>query len=505
MKATFTTPGLNAEPSGVGLDAGGGLAAGGRVTARGRHLLGGTIHIFASEALLVPVGLITAAYLSRRFGPEGYGLLTLAFAPVVIAESNVATALSRPSIKLVGDACDDWGRVGAAVLRLYVLTGCALCLALWAAAGPLARLVSEPALAGHLRLLALDVPVFCAAQAHRNIIVGLGQFRRRALASAVRWTTRLALVVLFVHLSGSLAGALAGTVCASAAELAVCRLYVRPALFSRASYPVRRVMRYALPLVASALCLSIHNRLDLVMLKSLGASAAAAGLYSVAQNLALLPALFSYAFAPALLSTLARALREGDAEGARTLAALSTRAVVLLVPAAAIVAGAAPEIVTLIFGRDFVESSTLLRPLIFGSLALLMVSVAASVLAAAGRECWTLHVAWPMLACAAVGHALVIPAWGARGAALVTAATACAGALASGALVRRAWGVAPTARTLACSASVAMCAYALTALVPAGGLAPLALKLACAALFSAAALALLGEFGARRHLSPVHA
>ena len=474
-------------------------------TARGRHLFGGAVHIFASEALLVPVGLLTAAYLSRRFGPEGYGLLTLAFAPVVLLESNVATALSRPAIKLVGGAPrGEWEGVGAAVLRLYILTGCALAFALLLAAAPLARLMSEPSLENYLRVLALDVPVFCAAQAHRNIVVGLGRFRQRAYASAARWTTRLLLVVLFVYLTGSPAGALWGTVCASLAELAVCRFYVRPALFARASYPLRRLCGYALPLVASALCLSLHSRLDIIMLKSLGASAAGAGVYGVAQNLSLLPTLFSYAFAPALLSTLARSLREGDDEGARSLARLSMRAVVLLLPVAAITAGAAPELVGLIFGREFAGSAALLRPLIFGSLALLFVSVAASVMAAAGRERWTLHVAWPMLACAAVGHALLIPSTGARGAAAVTTLTACAGALLSLALVWRAWRVAPPARTLLTSAAVAACAYAMTALVPSAGL-MLALKLACAFLFALAALALLGEFGARRHLRPLPA
>ena len=477
----------------------------GGLTSAGRRLFGGAAHIFASEALLVPVGLLTAAYLSRRFGPEGYGLLTLAFAPVVLLESNVAAALSRPSIKLVGGAsADELGRVGAAVLRLYLLAGCALCLALWAAAGPLARLMAEPSLARYVRVLALDAPLFCAAQAHRNIIVGLGRFRQRALASAARWTTRLLLVVAFVYFTGSPVGALWGTVCASVVELAVCRLYARPALFVRAPYPLRRLCGYALPLVASALCMSLHGRLDIVMLKSLGASAASAGVYGVAQNLALLPALFSYALAPALLSTLARSLREGDERGARSLARLAMRAVVLLLPAAAATAGAAPEIVGLIFGREYAAAAALLRPLVFGSLALLLASVAASVLAAAGRERWALHVAWPTLACAGAGHALLIPSWGAGGAALVTTLTAFACALTSVALVWRAWRVAPPARTLLSSAAVAACAYALTAYVPAPG--PLlALKLACACALAAAALALLGEFGARRRLRPLPA
>src|SRR4051794_36912308 len=124
------------------------------LTSRGRHLFGGAVHIFASEALLVPVGLLTAAYMSRRFGPEGYGLLTLVFAPIVLVESNIATALSRPAIKLIGGASDgEWKGVGASVLRLYLLTGCALCFALMFAAAPLATLMSEPALAGYMRVL----------------------------------------------------------------------------------------------------------------------------------------------------------------------------------------------------------------------------------------------------------------------------------------------------------------------------------------------------------------
>jgi hypothetical protein len=65
---------------------------------------------------------------------------------------------------------------------------------------------------------------------------------------------------------------------------------------------------FALPLVASALCLSLYSRLDLLLLKLLGATASGAGIYGVAQNLALLPSLFSFAFAPALLSTLSALL-----------------------------------------------------------------------------------------------------------------------------------------------------------------------------------------------------
>jgi O-antigen/teichoic acid export membrane protein len=40
----------------------------------GRHVLDGTIRVFLAEALLLPTGLLTTAFLTRRLGPEGYGL-----------------------------------------------------------------------------------------------------------------------------------------------------------------------------------------------------------------------------------------------------------------------------------------------------------------------------------------------------------------------------------------------------------------------------------------------
>ena len=459
-----------------------------------RRLFGGAARMLAAEALLVPVGVATAAFLSRRFGPEGYGLLTVAAVLVVWVETNVAAALSRPSIKLVGEA-KDWGAVGAAVLRLHLFAGLALALALWAVAAPVSALLGEPALALYLPALALDVPVFCAAQAHRAVLVGTGRFRERAYASAARWIARLAFVVAFVQLTGTLAGAICGIVCSSLVELAVCRAYVRPRLFARVAYRARELCGYAVPLAASALCVSLYQRVDLLLLKALGATSAEAGFYAVAQNLSLLPALLSFSLAPALLSTLARALRDGETSAARETARQAMRAVLLAAPVAALAAGAAPEIVGLVFGQKFLPAAPLLRLLMPAALALVFVSVAMSVLAAAGRQTLTLYVACPLLFAATAGHLLLIPKAGALGAASVTAGLACAAALASAWLVHRLWRVAPPAGTLWRGAAVCLLAYASAAALPASGVL-LLLKLAGAGALSAGAFVLLGEFDA---------
>jgi len=472
-------------------------------TQASRHLLVGTARIFAAEALLIPTGILTAIYLSRRFGPEGYGLLTLASVLVVWIESNVAVALSRPAIKLVSEA-EDWHAVGSAVLRLYMLTGFGLGLALWIFSTPLAGLMADNALAGYLKLLALDVPLFCMSQAHRNIIVGLGRFRERAFISAIRWIARLLFVIIFVELRGTPESAIWGSICASLIELIICRLYVRPRLFQRGAFPVRHLCVYALPLVLSALCMSLYSRLDLLLLKPFGATTGEAGIYSVAQNLALLPGLFSFAFAPALLSTLSRALRDGGASTARQIGRQAMRAVVLLLPVVAIIAGSAPDLIALIFGPKFLAAAPLLSLLIFAALALLMIAVTTSVMTAAGKPDWTLHVAWPLLACALLGHFILIPVAGAMGAALVTTFFAIAGALVTMVLIHRLWRIAPSARTLWRCVVVCASSYIIAATFPAATWLSLALKLAGAGLFVIVALWLLGEFSAKE-ISAVHA
>lgn len=459
-----------------------------------RHLLGGTAQIFVTDALLIPTGILAAAYLSRRFGPGGYGLLTLACVLVVWIESNIATALSRPIIKLVSEA-QDWRTVGSAALKLYLLTGFAAGLALWSLSTPLAALMNESALADYLRLLAIDVPLFCLAQAHRSIIIGQGRFRARAVSGATRWIARLLLIIIFVEVSESPAGAIWGIICASTIELVVCRLYVRPRLFLRGSHSMRQLCGYALPLVASALCMSLYSRLDLLLLKPLGATTTEAGIYAVAQNLALLPSLFSFAFAPALLSTLSRALRAGDEGAARHIGQQAMRAVLLLLPLMAIIAGAAPDLMTLIFGPEFLPASALLRLLTFAALALLMIAVTTSIMTAAGKTAWTLHVSWPLLAGALAGHCLLIPLAGTIGAALITTVIAIIGALVSIGLVRRLWRITLPAGTLWRSFVVSAMVYAAVAEFPLTGVA-LALKLAGAGLFVIVALLLTGEFSA---------
>jgi len=454
-------------------------------------MLEGSARVFVAESLILPTGLVTAALLTRRLGPEGYGLFTLASVLIAWVELSSSSIFDRATVKFVGDA-RSWRDVGTAVVQLNLFTGLVATLAVWFLAAPVAVLFEAPPLGSYLRLFALDIPLFALARAHRQILTGAGSFRERAVVSAGRWTSRMVLIVLFVELGFSIEGAIVGSIGASFVELILGRFHVRPPLFRRTSFPLRRFLGYAAPLSVFALSMRFFDRLDLLMLKLLGGSAEDAGIYGAAQNLSLVPGIFALSFSPVLLAVLSQTLRAGDEARAKALAKDAMRLVAVLLPFAGIVAGSSQEIVELLFGSSFSRAGPVLSLLIVGGLALVMLSVATVILTAAGRPGATVAVAVAMVAVAAAGHLFAIPRWGVIGAALVTSACAVLGAAWAVLAIHRHWRVPPPAWTLLRSGLICGLAYSLAALWPAPGL-WVVFKLSILGVGAVLALLLLGE------------
>ena len=434
----------------------------------GRHTLEGSVRVFLAEGLILPTGLITTAILTRELGPSGYGWFTLAASVVAWIEWSIAATMARASILFVAQAAD-WRPVAATVVRVRVLVSIVAALALAALAGPIATLLQEPALERYLRLFALDIPIFAAANAHGNVLVGINAYRERAWPSAARWLSRLFLIALLLELGFSIEGAIWASIGASVIELLVARRYVRLGLFTPSDFPVRRLWQQALPLTLFALSMRMFDRMDLFFLKALGASSAEAGVYGGAQNLAIVPALVALSCSPLLLSTIARLIREGAEEQARELGRQALRGVVALTPFAAVAAAAAPEIVSLILGETFLDAAPPLALLIFAALGLTLVSAGTAILTGAGKAAWTFYVTAPMVPVASAGYLLVVPSLWGWGAALVTLGTATLAAVTTLVAVHRLWRVLPPTGTLLRSAVISLGAYAVAAAWPTTG------------------------------------
>ncbi len=124
-----------------------------------------------------------------------------------------------------------------------------------------------------------------------------------------------------------------------------------------------------------------------------------------------------------------------------------------------------------------------------------MMSITTALLTARGKPTWTFLLTAPMLPMAVLGDWLVVPRFGAIGAASVQTVVAWTGALATIFAVHRLWNFWPRISTLIRSLALAACAWALTAIWPTAGI-WLAVKLLAVSAAVTAALVVLGEFSA---------
>jgi O-antigen/teichoic acid export membrane protein len=464
-------------------------------------MIDGTARTFLAEALMVPTGLLTVALLTRSLGPSDYGRYTLAVTIILWLEWGFSAPFARAAVRLVGTAAE-WEPMAALVVRVQFAVGALTAIALWLAAPLVAHALDEPALSSLLRLFALDLPLFGVAQAHQQVLVALGRFRERALLSAVRWILRLALIAAVVAWNPASAGwsslsvhaVVIAVVATTAIEIVLARRFVRPRLFGRSQISFRHVFDYAVPLLLSALCLRVFDRVDVVLLKFFGRSAAEVGMYGAAQNVTLATGLFALSFSPILLSTLAQAIREDDAAHARHIARDAMRIGLLLLPLAAIVAASSRDIVSFVFGVQYVPAAAVLRWLIFAGAAGAAIAIVVAILTGGGRPFWTLFASAPLPFVAIGAHMWAIPRYGPIGAAIVTTLCGFGGALCGTVAVYRLWKVTPPAATAVRSVVVAVA----TGLAASGWSAPgplIIIKLAVLGLGVLALLFVSGEFG----------
>ena len=71
-----------------------------------RELIRGTAWGVLGEGLALPTGFLTAAVLSRVFGPSDYGLYALAIGWVSLGQAGANFLLTRPTIKFASQAED---------------------------------------------------------------------------------------------------------------------------------------------------------------------------------------------------------------------------------------------------------------------------------------------------------------------------------------------------------------------------------------------------------------
>lgn len=405
------------------------------------------------EGLLLPVGVISAAFLTRTLGLTEYGLLGVIFAAVSPVAWVAASVFGgRTAVRLISTAEGPALETAAAVIRLNFWIGLVGWAAFCAAAPLLASALAKPGLAGLLMFAGAEILLFPIARAHRDTLTALGRYSGAGVAAAIQNAVRLAMVLALVTAGLGVEGVIAALILARIAEIAWSRRLVAPPLLGSAKIRHGRLGTLATTSFLYSLCNQLFNRIDILLLTALGGSAVALSEFAAAQGLAMAPGLFAMVVSGLMIAAITRSEAVGNEGEGWRLRGYCDQVAAVAAGATVALAGAAGSLSTVLFGARFAGAAPLLTLLLLGGAGSIVLSLGTAQLIVSNRYRTLLAIGAAMLTLAVAGHLLSIPAWSARGAAATTATMSALGGLAAALSVpgSRSVRLARLAKALAC-------------------------------------------------------
>lgn len=375
------------------------------------------IHITIANLLAYAIAFLTIPLVARAIGPTGRGetaaaLSAFAIAPTIIGlglplelRRRSATALDRPSVRAARDLVL-LSTIPAAVLGLiFVATA-------YASVSPTLRWLA------FVGIVAASVGVSWAADT--GVLMGQGRYRAVFLIRVAQPTITLVIVgvTAATHTLTApvvLAASIAGTLATGLLALTLCRVSFRG---SRA--PHKTLLRSSARFAGSVIAESASSRLDqVVVLPLIGATAA--GYYSIAASVSLLPLALGQSLAADHFRAVAACTKPDEILRLSSVAIKESLAVAI--PACLVFGALAAPALPWVFGADFAQAVPVFLVLIPGSICLTAGFVASMLLAAQGRgKTMTLlqvgGLALGMLLLFVLG-----PIWSAMGAAVASSAS----------------------------------------------------------------------------------
>lgn len=355
----------------------------------------------ASFALLAQMGtaVLTAAltlYLVRALGTEGYGVFALAVAVAGLLLLPSDLGITGSAARFIAERRDDRFAVARIIvisLRLKLLLGGAIAVALWALAAPIAAAYSIPSLMWPLR--GAGIALFCQSiflfMTTAFTALGRNAFNLRLYVAEGGFETTASIV--FVAAGGGATGAAFGRAAGYGvglvlAVLLVVRLLGRRALAlrPRKEGETRQLVTYAGTMLVVSGAFQLFAQIDQILIGAF-LSAGAVGVFSASLRLTTLLGYLGTAAGAGISPRLVRGAAEGPNIGA-FLQGIRLLAIVQAAVTAVVVVWAKP-IVGVVLGAGYGESARVMQvlgPYIyllgFGSL----VSLAANFLGEARRR-----------------------------------------------------------------------------------------------------------------------
>jgi stage V sporulation protein B len=405
----------------------------------------GVLYITGAKLYFIAAGYAIHFALPRLLEPDPerakalYGLYGVVMSLVNPLNMVVIQGALQAVSKLVSEQESRAPDARRAALKVQLWLAGGLAAAILAGADLLAAFQRDDALASHYRICAAVVLFYGLYAVFVGVLNGRKEFHRQALFDVSYATLKMALILTAAALGFSLVGVFVGFATAALLIFLAAAIVVGTRGGRPAPEMERRLFAFMVPVMLYTLVLNLLLNVDLWVLKQVLTGAlgealanAHAGDYTAAQTISRIPYQATLAVTFVVFPLISRSTFEGDRQVTQAYIRVTLRySLIVLACLVSIIGGAAEELVVIPYPDAYRSAAPALQWLLSGMLFFALLAIAGSILTGAGRANLVLGLGAATLAVDLVLCYLLVPRYGAVGAAAATSGAMFFGAGAS--------------------------------------------------------------------------
>ncbi|MBI4450640.1 oligosaccharide flippase family protein [Candidatus Woesearchaeota archaeon] len=427
----------------------------------------GAVYLTIANAVFLIASYALYLILGRTLDIESFGRFGIIIAITSIIDLVLMFGMIQATSHFVAASPDNVEGVKRAALRLQLCAAGIAFAVFLALAYPLSLVFRDELLLGPLLLVSPLIIVQAAFSVYEGVLNGQRRFRDHALFITFYSLARLALVVGLVKSGFGISGAVVGMVLASVLSTG----FIVPLtgrMQQSENVPWKPLLNYAVPICFYMIATHTALNIDLFFLKAL-TPAINAGYYTAAQTMSRIPYYATMALSMVAFPLVSASIASKDV--ARTNRYIRKSLLYTLAAAgfiASMVSATAPALAALAYGEAYVQAAISLRILAAGMGLFALLYIMTTIINAKHPKA-AVRVMVVVLAVSVALNAVLVPRYGAFGAALSTASAMFLGVVLAGMVLSHRHGVLLGFGSLAKAAVATGAVYAIASIVPVKG------------------------------------
>lgn len=401
-----------------------------------------TLFMLGARLIFVVSGYLVHIRLGRSLGPVEYGAFGVVLSTITFLEIFIMRGLRDSLAKYVSEFPGLAAVIKKKAMRIQIGASIVLTAAYYGAAQPLSVLLGDPTLLPYLRLSAALIPGMSLYNFYSGYLSGKRAFGQRSVLLSLHSLGKIIAVIVFILLGWGVRGALAGYLCAALLGTVIGGIFSSERSRPEGDFATSKIMFLVFPLGLYSGLTTLLMTIDLFLVKKLVLDRTAAGFYTSAGMIAGVPLQIFIAFSITIFPAISQATAFRDDARARMYISGSLKYLLLfLVPISAFISGASPQILAMIYSREYRPASGALSILIFGIALLVVFHFLSAIISGSGRPRIPMALAMVLIPLDILLNVAFIRSSGLKGAALATTLTCLLGVMGAGFYVRKRFGV----------------------------------------------------------------